>query len=63
MATTATPLRQTAEPTPKKNALHEAINFLLHHQAIHNPETAKEAKTHSEAIAQVFSEVEVPTER
>lgn len=62
MGTTATPLQPT-QAAPKKNALHEAIDFLLHHQAIHNPETAKEAETHSEAIAEVFSKVEVPTER
>lgn len=42
-------------PVPEKNPIHKALDFLLHHQGIHNPETAPEAKEHAEAIAGEFS--------
>jgi hypothetical protein len=63
MATTATPLNETKAPAPRKNALHEAVDFLLHHQAVHNPDTAKEAEGHRKGITGFFSQIDVPTER
>jgi hypothetical protein len=42
-------------PDDHRNPIHRALDFLLHHQAVHNPETAAEAEEHSEAIAGEFS--------
>jgi hypothetical protein len=39
-----------AQPEAKRSAIHRAVDFLLHHQAISNPDTAKAAEAHRKAL-------------
>jgi hypothetical protein len=47
-------MTQTHAP---KHPVHRALDFLLHHQAVSNPETAAEAKAHAAAVSAEFQKI------